>query len=131
MKGYILLSLLVGLASLTEACEDIWTSAKCAKKESNGKCTTSSNVIANCQATCGYCDTDTTTTTTTTTTTATTTAYDVYLSKHWFFTKIFGVLFEIRLGSIILGSFGNKGILVYFSGTLWCPSCCFDFNKWR
>ena len=53
----------------------------------------------------------------------------VYLSKHWFF--IFGVLFEIRLGSIILGSFGNKGILVHFSGTIWCPSCCFDFNKWR
>jgi len=67
MRVYILLSLLVGLASLTEACEDIWTSAKCEKKKSAGKCTTSSNVIANCQATCGYCDTTTTAAPTTTT----------------------------------------------------------------
>ena len=81
MRVYILLSLLVGLVSLTEACEDIWTSAKCAKKESKGKCT-SSNVIANCQATCGYCEGTTTaaptiTTVAPTTTTTTTTVASV------------------------------------------------------
>merc|ERR1719483_1271557 len=57
MRVYILLSLLVGLASLTEACEDIWTSRRCIKSESAGKCSTSSTAIANCQATCGYCET--------------------------------------------------------------------------
>jgi len=59
MRVYILLSLLVGLASLTEACEDIWTSGRCIKAESAGKCSTSSTVIANCQSTCGYCETTT------------------------------------------------------------------------
>jgi len=39
----------------TEACEDNWTATKCAKKESRGKCSSNSNVITNCQATCGYC----------------------------------------------------------------------------
>jgi len=68
MRVYILLSLLAGLAAATEACEDIWTSTKCAKKESKGKCS-KSNVIANCQATCGYCEGTTTAAPTTTTTT--------------------------------------------------------------
>jgi hypothetical protein len=72
MRAYILLSVLLGLASLTEACEDIWTSTKCAKKESSGKCSTSSTVITNCQATCGYCEGTTTTTAAPTTTTAAT-----------------------------------------------------------
>merc|ERR1712086_1017594 len=39
----------------TEACEDNWTATKCAKKEEKGKCSSNSNVITNCQATCGYC----------------------------------------------------------------------------
>jgi len=39
----------------TEACEDNWTATKCAKKEAKGKCSSNSNVITNCQATCGYC----------------------------------------------------------------------------
>ena len=65
MRVYILLSLLAALAAATEACEDIWTSTKCAKKESKGKCS-KSNVIANCQATCGYCETTTAAPTTTT-----------------------------------------------------------------
>merc|ERR1739844_847715 len=38
----------------TEACEDIWSSTVCARKESNGRCS-NSNVITNCQSTCGYC----------------------------------------------------------------------------
>merc|ERR1712086_555075 len=41
-------------ATTTEACEDIWSSTVCARKESKGRCS-SSNVITNCQATCGYC----------------------------------------------------------------------------
>ena len=73
MRVYILLSLLAGLVAATEACEDIWTSTKCAKKESKGKCS-KSNVIANCQATCGYCEGTTTTTAAPTTTTAATVA---------------------------------------------------------
>merc|ERR1719362_433880 len=59
MRVYILLSVLASLAAATEACEDIWTSTKCAKRESKGKCS-KSNVIANCQATCGYCEGTTT-----------------------------------------------------------------------
>merc|ERR1712083_379316 len=39
----------------TEACEDNWTATKCAKKEAKGKCSGNTNVITNCQATCGYC----------------------------------------------------------------------------
>ena len=35
-------------------CEDIWSSTVCANKESNGRCS-KTNVINNCQATCGYC----------------------------------------------------------------------------
>ena len=38
----------------TAACEDNWTSTVCASKESNGRCVYT-NVINNCQATCGYC----------------------------------------------------------------------------
>merc|ERR1719418_484713 len=59
MRVYILLSLLASLAAATEACEDIWTSTKCAKQESKGKCS-KSKVIENCQATCGYCEGTTT-----------------------------------------------------------------------
>ena len=73
MIVYILLSLLVGLASLTEACEDNWTSEKCELRKSQGRCSTNSYVIANCQLTCELCETETTTTTTTTTT-----VYEVY-----------------------------------------------------
>ena len=86
MRVYILLSLLASLTLATEACEDIWTSTKCAKRESKGKCS-KSNVIANCQATCGYCEGTTTTgsiTTTTTVvpTTATTTVASVEVFKN-------------------------------------------------
>ena len=35
-------------------CEDIWSSTVCSNKESNGRCS-KTNVIKNCQATCGYC----------------------------------------------------------------------------
>ena len=67
MRVYILiLSLLVGLASLTEACEDIWDLAKCTLRLSQGRCTTNAYVEKNCQATCGFCDTTTTAPTTTT-----------------------------------------------------------------
>merc|ERR1739838_572865 len=38
----------------TEVCEDIWSSTVCARKESKGRCS-NSNVITNCQSTCGYC----------------------------------------------------------------------------
>ena len=38
----------------TEVCEDIWSSTVCANKESNGRCSYT-QVIKNCQATCGYC----------------------------------------------------------------------------
>jgi len=38
----------------TAACEDNWSSTVCASKESNGRCIYT-NVINNCQATCGYC----------------------------------------------------------------------------
>merc|ERR1712172_96759 len=41
-------------ATTTEVCEDIWSSTVCARKESNGRCS-NSNVITNCQSTCGYC----------------------------------------------------------------------------
>ena len=41
-------------SSTTEVCEDIWSSTVCANKESNGRCS-KTNVIKNCQATCGYC----------------------------------------------------------------------------
>merc|ERR1712172_358353 len=41
-------------ATTTEVCEDIWSSTVCARKESKGRCS-NSNVITNCQSTCGYC----------------------------------------------------------------------------
>merc|ERR1712203_360677 len=70
MRVCILLSLFVGLASLTEACEDIWTLEKCTLRKSQGRCSTNSYVIANCQLTCELCEVTTATTTAATTTTA-------------------------------------------------------------
>ena len=41
-------------AATTTVCEDNWSSTVCASKESAGRCIYT-NVINNCQATCGYC----------------------------------------------------------------------------
>ena len=45
---------LTELDSVVVVCEDIWSSTVCARKESKGRCG-NSDVITNCQATCGYC----------------------------------------------------------------------------